>query len=397
MIRFLPDTWRDALLRPLAMAAPDGNVYVEIIAPDWRFLFIFALALAWVIIVVRTRAKPAASPVVLLGGFIALTFVPWLVTSGNGRYFIAPLLAAGPLCIALVYRLPLTVAMRTALAVSAVGLQIFVVCDANPFRWWGLAEWKSPPAFEIEDNRELLSQPATYVTISSISYSLIAPRFPASSRWINLTSQRGEGDPSDDGRRTRRLLDGSESLKLIFPSLAGEATSDNRPSPHLAAAVNQLLEAHRLWISQGAQCRLLRSRGLAMMTSRKVTQVSSDVERHTGFWICPLQRLPGPASPDLHPLPADADATFSKVESMCPRFFRQGEAATRAIPSGAMRSYVSSDMKVYVLSDGQVFYKYLKALNPERIGTTDEIVRDGFRMSCDHIRGRSGLPWERGL
>src|SRR6185369_9315597 len=40
MIRFLPDTWRDAILRPLALASPDGGVYIEIIAPDFRFLFI---------------------------------------------------------------------------------------------------------------------------------------------------------------------------------------------------------------------------------------------------------------------------------------------------------------------------------------------------------------------
>ena len=34
MIRFLADTWRDAILRPVAMAAPNSSVYIEIAAPD---------------------------------------------------------------------------------------------------------------------------------------------------------------------------------------------------------------------------------------------------------------------------------------------------------------------------------------------------------------------------
>jgi hypothetical protein len=43
MIRFLADTWRDAILRPVAMAAPNSSVYIEIAAPDFRF----ALHLFW--------------------------------------------------------------------------------------------------------------------------------------------------------------------------------------------------------------------------------------------------------------------------------------------------------------------------------------------------------------
>ena len=42
-VRFEPDTLYEALLRPVAMAAPDANVYVEIMAPDLRFIFVLAL------------------------------------------------------------------------------------------------------------------------------------------------------------------------------------------------------------------------------------------------------------------------------------------------------------------------------------------------------------------
>ena len=67
------------------------------------------------------------------------------------------------------------------------------------------------------------------------------------------------------------------------------------------------------------------------------------------------------------------------------------------IPSGAVRGYPGSDFKLYVFDNGQVWYKYIRALNPVLIGNIDAILNPGFLMDCDHIPGRSGLPWERGI
>ena len=37
MNRFIPDSLLEALLRPFAMGAPNAWVYIEILAPDFRF------------------------------------------------------------------------------------------------------------------------------------------------------------------------------------------------------------------------------------------------------------------------------------------------------------------------------------------------------------------------
>ncbi|MBK9198131.1 hypothetical protein [Candidatus Skiveiella danica] len=58
MIRFLADTWRDALLRPVAMAAPNSSVYIEIAAPDFRFV----LALGLGVLALISVRKPIAAP-----------------------------------------------------------------------------------------------------------------------------------------------------------------------------------------------------------------------------------------------------------------------------------------------------------------------------------------------
>ena len=55
-MRFQPDTWLEALLRPVAMAAADANVYVEIMAPDFRFVFVLAL-LAGLLPAMRSGVK----------------------------------------------------------------------------------------------------------------------------------------------------------------------------------------------------------------------------------------------------------------------------------------------------------------------------------------------------
>ena len=80
---------------------------------------------------------------------------------------------------------------------------------------------------------------------------------------------------------------------------------------------------------------------------------------------------------------------------MCPRFFRAGEGETLRIPGGALRHYPGSDMKVYVLDNGEVYYKFWRALNPVFVGREDDVLQGRAAVDCDHIRGRSGLPWDR--
>src|SRR6476661_2984019 len=117
MNRFEPDTWLAALLRPVAMGAPDSHVYVEIMAPDFRWVFVLLLLVLLVIMRSRARrgsvgavAAPGAdagpAAVFVLVAALAVAFVPWLLTSGNGRYFLAGLLMVGPVCVGLAWRLP---------------------------------------------------------------------------------------------------------------------------------------------------------------------------------------------------------------------------------------------------------------------------------------------------
>lgn len=392
MIRFLPDTWRDAVLRPLAIASPDGGVYVEIIAPDFRFVFILVLGLACLLTL--PRAERRFRPVLALLALTGAAFVPWLATTGNGRYFIPFLLVAGPLCIGLLQLLAVSRSFRVALAAGMVLWQAFLVYEIDPWRTWGHVVWSDPPAFGIEVPAEIAATPATFVTLSSISYSLIAPRFHPASRWVNIATQRGVGDRSPDQLRTQALIAAPGALRVIFPTVPGGQENEHI-DPALATAIDDLLARQALSIEDHAQCRLLRSPGLAGTANLRKADALREKPLVHGFWLCPLARHASRHALETQPVPGRTEEVFVKLERTCPRIFRPGETVSLRIPDGAVRGYPGSDFRLYVLDDGRVFYKYYRALNSVLVGNVDRVLNSAFTMDCSKIRGRSGMPWER--
>jgi hypothetical protein len=85
------------------MAAPNSSVYIEIAAPDFRFVLALGLAVLALISVRKAKRRPPDwLPTLALFALIFLSFIPWMRTTGNGRYFMPYLILIGPLCIALI-------------------------------------------------------------------------------------------------------------------------------------------------------------------------------------------------------------------------------------------------------------------------------------------------------
>lgn len=392
MIRFSPDTWLDALMRPIAMAAPNGGIYVETVAPDFRF--VFALLVLLLMLPLRRAGVAGARAAFTLLAFCAMAFVPWLASSGNGRYFMAVLLLAGPLCVGLLWQLRVTRGLRLTLLTAMIGLQAFLVVENAPWDSWGLKPWKDGAAFSVDVPQDLRSRPATYITPSNISYSIIAHQFHPASRWINLTGQ-GMGDPTTlAGQRTQAFFAAAGDMHVVFPSLPGEVGFDAGPAGRLND-IDAMLGGHGLRVRPDAACRFLRSDGLTNQGLHRWDAAPTAPADQRGFWVCPVdRRAGGPALDNWRPDPA-IEAALDKVERACPRLFPPGAARTGRMAASVRRFYPSSDMRLYVFEDGQVAYKYMRALNPVLLGRIQDVLADGFRMDCNQIRGRSGLPWDR--
>lgn len=395
MLRFLPDTLEEALLRPLAMAAPNAGVYVEIMAPDARFLLLTVGLLFFLIILIAGRRPILAAPPALLKLliFTFIAFIPWLVTSGNGRYFILILLLVAPVLVGLIRALSTTPQIGLTLAIGTIGLQAFLIQQSSPWQSWGLLGWSNPPYFHIQAPYQLRSTPATFVTASNISYSILAPQFSADASWVNIAH-------SPDSIRMRQFLSRSpRPLYLLMPSLQRQMTVDRDPTPLLMSVITDRLRPYGLIFDARQKCEILPSIGIKKMNDgyRSESGRIFTLDDRVGFWICPLQ-FDSSAGSEISPLRSQStryDQTFDRVERHCPRFFPPGGAASARIDGGELRIYSDTEMKLYVLDDGSVLYKYYRALNPVRIGTMDEVLKGTAVPDCTNIPGRSGLPWNR--
>lgn len=395
MIRFMPDTWRDALLRPIAMAAPNSNVYVETNSPDLRFVFITLLLLAWAIYWLRSRT-PLLKGLVVTGALVIAAFVTWLLTSGNGRYFIPILMLAGPVCLGLLCALPVTRGMKAALASLLLSLQGFVVFGADPVGVWAMAHWRNGGYFEVKIPSTLKAEPHTFVLATSISYSLIAPQFHPQSEWVNIANLGEASIKTLEQDRTSALLKRATSLVLLLPVVPIYASPDGQPTAAAKTAIASLLAVQRLEFIEDRSCLFLPSRGMASVLYRDLSRASVEEISHAGFWACEV-RLNEALTMEATNVVKDPriNSVFSAVEKACPRLFQPGQVTATKIDGGYTRAYGGSDIMLYVMDDGIAYYKYWRALNPIAIGNVADVMTPGFQMDCNNIRGRSGLPWER--
>jgi hypothetical protein len=405
MVRFTPDTLRDAFWRPISMAAPDGGVYIEIMAPDVRFACIAFLTVVIAALAVFLRRKLVPKPLLLLLVFTWAAFVPWLATTGNGRYFIPVLILAGPLCIGLIHKLPATAALKVAMAAIVVGVQGFAVVQADPRGSWPLAPWRDT-YFDLALTSEEREQPAAYALVTNISYSLLAPQFDSRSRWVGLSSLPANPLSTTDGKRAQAALERASAdglpLKVIVPTVLSRTDAAGQPDAGLRAEMNRLLKPHRLALAESGSCALRKSATMAARLVDSPDPRNRALAERVGFWICPL-RFPVDAGPDSPAQPvanpemlARADRVFGVMERLCPRFFAPGETSSVRIEGAFERRY-SSDTRAYVTDEGHVYYRYWRALNANDLGTAQEVLAAGFTMNCNQMRGRSGLPWERQL
>lgn len=406
MIRFMADTWRDAVLRPLAMAAPNGWVYTEIVAPDFRFTFALALAVIALITAFTQQNKSSdRKAVFLLLGLISLSFVSWMATSGNGRYFMPYLILVGPLCLGLINLLSYTRGMKVIIALLVLGLQGFAVYQNNPwvpFDSWVSIPWRESTYFSVDIDRSAIDPETTYITVASQTLSLVAPQLPPESRWVNLSVFNG----SDVSKGSiiydpvTKILETSKFLK-IFQRSSPRSMVPNSDQPNQRAIddMNTYLQPHRLALVEPTDCKLLASKSL-VFTTMVATDDNEDearrIKNKAGFWICSL-KYPVAFAPSvkLSDVAIKAAQVFEKMEALCPRFFSPGQVLVRNHPAGYSRGYSSSDSSLILTRDGDLYVQNARALNPERIGRADEVMSAKYNTDCTTFKGRSGLPWER--
>lgn len=385
MVRFQPDGWLEALLRPFIMMDPSGGIYFEGMAPDWRFgLFAGVLFLATVM---NRQPVDMPFPARQLALGLAATLYLWVFTIGNGRYYMAGLLMIGPLLVLAWRSLPGTQTMRYALLAGLVLLQYMAMASSYKPNQWGLAEWTEGQAVDLEASA-LREQPAVFVTATAISYSILVPQFHPQSRWANVVGQRDIVPQMREYKPLLEMLRGPLPKFVVMPMPARPETADNQPTPQIRQVYGDLLRPLGLTLSAPA-CTPLRSRLAPGPPADKPVQ---GIVR--GFWVCGLDysedlRQSGSQKPVVSSRVAEA---FQRVEQRCPRFFPAGNSTDRMDDRLVVRQY-GSDMRLMADASGLVSFKYFRALNPTPLGPLEQVLRDEFVLPCDKPPGRYVPPW----
>lgn len=382
MIRFQPDTLGGALLRYFDMAAPDANVYIEIPAPDIRFAAIALLAIAFALC--WRRLAPARAPVLAMLVLLFASTALWLLTTGNGRYFMAMLVCAGPIAIALIHLLPLTRAFRATLALLLVAGQAFLLVQQTPWDSWAVKRWSQGSYFDVRlGPEELQAPPTTYASLPLLTYSLIAPQFPPESRWISLHAMGGT--PRDDQWTDDFLREAAAQgpVKLIAPSIPSASLPNGLPNAVMLVSLDRLVAARNLKIS-GA-CRLIASPGLVAMAEQEKKDQPADVP--LGFWTCPVDYLPRPRDTEVPTAPPeDVLAVYRKMSEACPRFFPPHESKhPRRVRNGWTVNY-GTQTRLHVLDEREVWYQFWRNFNAVRVGTVADILAGRATVDCSAIR-----------
>jgi hypothetical protein len=329
----------------------------------------------------------------MLAMILAATVV-WLATTGNGRYFMAVLVCAGPVAIALICLLPVTRAFQGALAALLVAGQAFVLWQQPPWDSWTVKHWDRPPYFELQlPSREATAAPVTYATLSLLTYSLVAPQFPANTRWINLFAGSATARDAQWTQDFLRDAAAAGPIRILAPSVPGASLPDGLPNPDMVRSLQKLIAPRNLQIT--GECRYLRSRALEAMAQVE-GRAPEPGEILPGFWTCPVAygSSPKEGQPPV-PLPPSVLAGFRKAGEVCARFFPHSEAHPLRLKDGWVVNY-GSQTRLYVMDNEDVWYHFWRALNPVRVGTLPEFLAGRATLDCDAIRNdgawRTGAP-----
>ncbi len=346
--RFLPETFAEAALRPFVMATPWSAVHIENMAPDLRYIFLLLLAGALGVIALRRRfargtaENAATAPAFLhqralgaLAAGLVLSWLFWLFSSGNSRYFLAMGCIAGIVLPALLLRITANRRFITYAAVFMVVFQAGLVFSSGTGHWttagWGKS-W-----FEVEVAPALQQEASLYLNTDAQAPSFLMPYLPRAASLMTITGVHVL-NPND---RTRALMDKYRGNIRVMRRVASE---DARPAGQLNYALVRFgLEADM------SNCQMVKT----LMRDFKTGE--------TGYWyyiFCKTRPLSWSAEKLAHYAAEKqrASRVFDKLELLCPSLFAPRGLATEGDGNEFWRNYAHTDIALARQANGVVAY-----------------------------------------
>jgi hypothetical protein len=384
MLRFLPDSPLEGLLRPWLMTDPVAGLYFEGAAPDWRFALLVPLLLA--LLLLRRRVRLTLQQGVTAAGMV-VGFYLWTLVSGNGRYFTWGLVLVGPLLVMAVSLLPTSRSMRWCVLALVLVLQTVAVSMSKTDNQWALARL-TEQTLPLQAS-PLRERPAVFLTVSRLSYSILVPLFHPRSRWANVSGQYEILPTRLEWDRLHALLDSPLRKYLVVPVRPEDHGPQDQPRADTQQVLDKALARHGLALMPGG-CSTLES-----ALSGPLTEESADKRSRRGFWVCELQATTATAVSVIAAEEPEVAAALDAVELRCPRFFPPGGSQQLSSEGARVRHYGGTDTRLWV-EGGHVLFQYYRAHNPTVVGNVEAVRQGRFTIPCSKMPGRYLPVWQRG-
>ena len=357
--RFVPETLAAALWRPFAILDPVRMVHEEMRAPQVCYaalaMVAMLLCLRWLWRRLRQSPNPppSAEPasVRVLAALVcglAVDWILWLRSSGNGRYFLPMASVAAVVMVALLFRFFLArPKVRNYLLAAIFALQAIELCYGSEFRWQPVP-WDGP-WFSVAIPEKLSREANLYLTVGTQSNSFLAPYLAPGSGLINFAGGYALSADGATGARVHALINRfSPGLRVL---VRGERlfADDELRSPR-RSDIDQALAPFGLRVDM-SDCAVIVVHGLPRDFEVTITgsartpgQLSPQT---TDLVSCRLT----PDATDRAPLNASrsrADLVLDRLEDACPELFQPRRLLTEHSGDAWLRRYINSDITAWV-------------------------------------------------
>lgn len=352
--RFALGDWSAVLSFPFHLAVLDRSLYSEMFAPDIRFA---GLVLAAAALPAAVAARLVAAQRSLQGtdwrclAFFGAGMALWLATSANARYGMVLLLLAGACLVRVVERLLPASAARAAIVV-ALAVQVGTSALASPPRWFISDAW-SKHWLPYDVPERALQEPALYLTLETLSMSVVAPFVHPASSFVNF---RGQSSIAPDSPKLAELLDRHRGRVRALGR--GLELVDGKPQAYVVKAYDDTLLRIGYRVDPGDCFTIAWRPDSDDLISRTANWLTSAQPTNEPLSVVSCALRPGARDPAQAEKERYISALFDRMEKACPRIFHGQTAVTEPFGRGWSRDYVGLDARLEAIGDRVVLNRY---------------------------------------
>lgn len=337
--RFISIDWMKQLLLPWRMVLSEPFIYLEIVAPDIKPA-VFATSLVLLAPKLLMR-KPGILSVIEneLLIFVAITFLAWMLSSGNGRYAVTLFLLLGA-CIHITLKAFFSPATIRRVFMVILFLQATVFFTVKDYRFssksWGNSWYGVKIKHQFEDG---------LVFVTTDNAMSIFTRYAGKDTAFVAPDATYYFDLNPSVKKMIEKYQGKTSALLILP--AG-ITEENIFSDESIRLIHKLVYERvgrfALKYDQGKKCRIIRAVDEYKKTDMHLMQCSLSIDVNERVRYLDQVMLP--------------QEYFKNVENRCGDLLTPKDGAIKIVGEGAEKFYRGSDIKIHIQGDTVVAQKY---------------------------------------